>query len=386
MPPKRPLFEEISAPTAPAAPNPKYEKAISGEQNNLHQAARIWLATIFFLVVAMVFVGGLTRLTDSGLSITEWRPVTGALPPLSDAHWAQEFAKYQASPEYQLQNTGMDMASFQKIYWWEWGHRQLGRVVGLVWAIGFLALWLAGRVPPNWAGRFWFLGALGATQGVIGWWMVSSGLKGAMVDVASYRLATHLGMAFVILGFSTWFILQLSRPAAALLVARRTREGKLYGLSTGLTHLALLQVLLGALVAGIDAGRGFPTWPLMNGQFFPADAFYVAGRPLWAAFFENAGLVQFIHRLSGYLLLVFAFFVWLTARRSPHLATRRAFGAMIAMVFVQMTLGIYTALLAAGVHIALTHQVGAVVLWVVILRARHLALYPLAGSIRKGTA
>ena len=216
--------------------------------------------------------------------------------------------------------------------------------------------------------------------------MVSSGLKGQMVDVASYRLATHLGLAFVILGLIAWHVLALSRSEAELLAARRGREGKLFSLSTGLMHFAFLQILLGALVAGIDAGRGFPTWPSMNGQFFPADAFYVPGRPLWAAFFENPGLVQFNHRLAGYLLFAFGIVVWLRGRKSAHRATRAAFNAVLAMMVGQVALGIATVLTVAHMHVAITHQVGAILLWVLIIRARHLAQYPVAGSIREGTA
>jgi heme a synthase len=228
-------------------------------------------------------------------------------------------------------------------------------------------------------------------QGVIGWWMVSSGLTGQMVDVASYRLATHLGLAFVILGLIAWAVFLLGRRETDLMQARRGREDKLFRLSTGLMHFAFLQVLLGALVAGIYAGRGFPTWPLMNGQFFPADAFYVpdaAGgvKPVWTAFFENPGLVQFIHRMSGYLLLVFGVVVWLRGRKSAYLATRNAFNAVIAMMLIQVGLGIAAVLTAAQLHTAITHQVGAIILWVLILRARYLANYPIAGSIRKGTA
>jgi cytochrome c oxidase assembly protein subunit 15 len=216
--------------------------------------------------------------------------------------------------------------------------------------------------------------------------MVSSGLTGDRVDVASYRLAVHLGLAFVILGVLAWNIMLLGRSEADLLLARRAREAKLFGLSTGLMHFAFLQILLGALVAGIDAGRAFPTWPLMNGQFFPADAFYVPGRPAWAAFFENPGLVQFIHRMSGYLLLAFGVVVWLRGRKSAHRSTRAAFSMVMAMLVLQVAIGIGAAVTAAQLHVALTHQVGAVVLWVLILRARHLSQYPRAGSIRKGTA
>ena len=170
------------------------------------------------------------------------------------------------------------------------------------------------------------------------------------------------------------------------MVARRAGEPKLAGLATGLLHVAFLQIILGALVAGIDAGRGFPTWPDMNGQFFPADAFYVPGRPVWAAFLENPGLVQFIHRMAAYLLFAFGFVVWLRGRKSAHHATRRAFHAVLAMLVAQLALGIFTALTAAAPPVAITHQIGAILLWVLILRARHLSISPIAGSIRKGTA
>jgi cytochrome c oxidase assembly protein subunit 15 len=339
----------------------------------------------------MIAVGGLTRLTDSGLSITEWKPVTGALPPMDEATWADEFAKYQAIPEYQLQNNGMTLEAFKAIYWWEWGHRQLGRLIGVVWALGFLGFAVARAIPPGWTGRLVLPGVLGGLQGAIGWWMVSSGLSGGMLDVASYRLAIHLGLAFVILGVLAWYVFLLGRSEAELMTARRGREAKLYSLSTGLMHFAFLQILLGALVAGIDAGRAYPTWPLMNGQFFPADAFYVpdgngGSLPVWQAFFENPGNVQFIHRMSGYLLLIFGVVVWLRGRKSSYQATQAAFHAVMAMLVAQMVLGIVTALTAAHVHVAITHQIGAVILWVLILRARHLSQYPVAGSIRKGTA
>jgi heme a synthase len=207
-----------------------------------------------------------------------------------------------------------------------------------------------------------------------------------MLDVASYRLAVHLGLAFVILGLIAANVFLLGRSESALMQARRAAEPRLYRMTTGLMHFAFLQILLGALVAGIDAGTYFPTWPLMNGQLFPADAFYVPGRPVWAAFFENAGLVQFIHRMSGYLLFTFAVVVWLRGRKSVHAATRMVYHAVMGMLVLQVCIGIATVLTVAHPHVAITHQIGAVILWVLILRARHLAAYPLAGSIREGTA
>lgn len=386
---KRSIFEEVGA-TGPAPVAPA-GGLIARDTGPARRAVRVWLVILFALVAGMIAVGGLTRLTDSGLSITEWRPVTGALPPVTDEAWASEFAKYQAIPEYQLQNKGMTLEAFKTIYWWEWGHRQLGRVIGLVWAIGFAGLAIARRVPPGWTGRLFLLGLLGGTQGAIGWWMVSSGLTGARVDVASYRLATHLGLAFVILGLIAWYVLRLGRAETELLKARRGAEARLSGLSTGLMHFAFLQILLGALVAGIDAGRGFPTWPLMNGQFFPADAFYVpdgqgGAKALWHAFFENPGLVQFLHRMSGYLLFAFGIVVWLRGRWSSYRVTRGAFHTVMGMMVLQVALGIWAVLTAATLHVAIAHQIGAVALWVFIIRARFLSQYPVAGSIREGTA
>lgn len=386
---KRSIFEEVGADQKAVAV--KVSGGIDARPKGARAGIRLWLVALFLLVATMIAVGGLTRLTDSGLSITEWKPVTGALPPMDDATWQAEFEKYQAIPEYHLQNKGMSLEAFKTIYWWEWGHRQLGRLIGLVWAVGFVGFAVARQIPPGWTGRLLLLGGLGGLQGAIGWWMVSSGLSGDRLDVASYRLATHLGLAFVILGFIAWYVFLLGRSEAELMTARRGREAKLFGLSTGLMHFAFLQILLGALVAGIDAGRAFPTWPLMNGQFFPADAFYVpdgqgGSLPVWQAFFENPGLVQFIHRMSGYLLFAFGVVVWLRGRKSSYQATRGAFDQVMAMLVFQMALGIATVLTVAQAHVAITHQIGAVILWVLILRARHLSQYPVAGSIREGTA
>jgi cytochrome c oxidase assembly protein subunit 15 len=380
MTPKRSIFEEVGE-GAQITPEP--QGGMIDAPRRGRGPVRRWLAVIFLLVAVMILVGGLTRLTDSGLSITEWRPLTGALPPLNDTDWQAEFARYQVSPEYQLQNSQMTLDGFKSIYWWEWGHRQLGRTIGLVWAVGFLFFWATRRIPTGWTGRLLGLGALGGLQGAIGWWMVSSGLSGRTVDVASYRLATHLGLAFVILGLTAWYILSLARPEGWLLQARRSREDRLVSLSTGLMHAAFLQILLGALVAGIDAGRAFPTWPLMGDGFFPADAFYVPdGGGVWRAFFENPGLVQFMHRIMGYLILAFGTVVWLKGRASVHPRTRAAFGWMAAALFGQVVLGIVTVLQSAPLALGLAHQLGAIILFTLIIRARHRALYPIVTSVR----
>ena len=375
---QRSIFEEVGAEAQPKAA-PKGGMIDAGKRG-ARGAIRVWLMILFALVVVMIAVGGLTRLTDSGLSITVWAPISGAIPPLTAEDWQSEFDLYRAIPEYQLQNQGMTMAEFQFIYWWEWGHRQLGRVIGLIWAVGFLGFLAFRKIPTGWTNRLLFIGALGGLQGAIGWWMVASGLTGTMLDVASYRLATHLGLAFVILGFIAWYVFELGREDRDLMQARRLREGKLFGLSTGLLHFTFLQILLGALVAGIDAGRTYNDWPLMAGAFLPPFPFDL--EPIWRNFFENAGLVQFMHRIAGYLLLVFGVVVWLRARRSPNTDTRFRFNAVFAMLLLQMVIGIVTVLYMAPWQIAIVHQFGAVVLWVLILRARFGAGYPKEQSIR----
>ena len=377
---KRAIFQEIGTDKS-AAPATSAQGVIDrGSKSGARAGVRLWMMILFALVVVMIAVGGLTRLTDSGLSITEWRPLTGALPPMSEAAWQSEFDKYRAIPEYQLQNKGMSMSEFQFIYWWEWGHRQLGRVIGLVWAIGFFGFLLTKNIPNGWTSRMLLLGALGGLQGAVGWWMVSSGLTGTMLDVASYRLATHLGLAFVILGFISWYVFQLGQTEKDLIQRRRMRETRLFSMGTGLMHLAFLQILLGALVAGIDAGRNYVDWPLMAGGFFPPDMFSLT--PWWRNFFEDDGLVQFIHRMAGYVLMIFAIVMWRVARKSGNTQVRFGFNAVLAMVFFQMVLGIITVMYSAPWQIAIVHQLGAVVTWVLILRARFMAGYPAVQSVR----
>ncbi|TDL91218.1 heme A synthase [Meridianimarinicoccus aquatilis] len=374
----RKLFEEVDAPTA--APATTKGGLIDRRGSGARRGVRLWLMVLFVMVVTMIAVGGLTRLTDSGLSITEWRPVTGAVPPLSAKAWQSEFDKYREIPEYELQNKGMTLGEFKVIYWWEWGHRQLGRAIGLVWALGFAGFALARKIPPGWSGRLFLIGGLGGLQGAIGWWMVSSGLGSGMVDVASYRLAIHLGLAFVILGFIAWYVFLLGRSEPELMTARRGKDLKLFNMSTGLMHLAFVQILLGALVAGIDAGRSFTDWPLMGGQVFPASAFVI--EPFWRNFFENPGLVQFIHRMTAYVVLAFGVVVWLRGRRSANRGSVLAFNMMAAALAVQIVLGIATVYHAAPWHLAIGHQFLAVVLWVTIVRARFLSMYPASQSVR----
>jgi len=380
---KRSIFEEVGTAKS-VQPAPRQTGAIDSAARNRSRrsrsAIRWWVMLLFTMVVLMTALGGLTRLTDSGLSITEWHPVTGALPPMNATDWQAEFDRYKAIPEYQLQNRGMTLAEFKAIYWWEWSHRQLGRTIGLIWAIGFVAFAVTRRIPPGWSARLLFVGALGGAQGAIGWWMVASGLTGSQLDVAPYRLATHLGLAFGILGVIVWYAMLLGRPERELMQARRAREPGLMTLSRVLIALAFLQILIGALVAGLDAGRNYIDWPLMAGGFLPPDALQIT--PVWRNFFENDGLVQFIHRMVGYTLFLWGLFVWSRSRNSAHGRTRRAFDWIAVALIGQLVLGIITVMHSAAPHYAIIHQLGAVLLWALILRGRFLAQYPITQTIR----
>jgi len=373
----RSIFEEVGA-TPAAQPAPVRASRSAAERGPI----RVWLAILFALVVVMIVVGGLTRLTDSGLSITEWRPVAGAMPPSGEAAWTAAFDKYRASPQYAALNHGMTLDEFRRIYWWEWGHRQLGRTIGAVWALGFAWFAVRRRIPPGWTPRLLALGALGGLQGAIGWWMVASGLQAGMTAVASYRLAIHLGLAFAILGLIAWFVLRLGRPEAELFQARRQRNETLMAWGTVLVAVAFVQILLGALVAGIDAGRAYTDWPLMGGELFPSGAF--ALEPAWTNLLGNPALVQFVHRTVGYLLFLLGLLAFLRSRRSALGHLRGAFAAMMAMLALQLVLGVVTVLHGAPLPVAIVHQLGAVALFTLTIRARFAALYPLPERIARG--
>lgn len=318
------------------------------------RAVVVWLALTTMLVFAMVVVGGLTRLTDSGLSIVEWRPVTGAIPPLSDAQWLVEFEKYRASSEYALQNRGMGMDAFKVIYWWEWGHRMLGRVIGLVYALPLVAFWLMGRIPPDLRVRLVVLLGLGGLQGAIGWWMVASGLVNR-VDVSHYRLAVHLGMAALILTLLWWTLRDVVDRAAV-----RARVSGFAALAAGLTGLVFAQILLGALVAGLDAGRIHTGWPLIEGRLLPPD--YGTLSPWWRDALETRGSVQFHHRIGGYVVGVFGVVVGVLAWRAGSPAVRRAGLVAGAAVAAQVALGIWTLTAGAPLALSAAHQALAAIL------------------------
>ena len=313
---------------------------------------RRWLYAVLAIMLALVLVGGATRLTDSGLSITEWEPIHGVVPPLSAAAWEEKFAKYREIPEYREINRGMSLDAFKTIYWWEWGHRVLARGVGLAFALPLLAFWLAGRIEPRLKPRLLGLLVLGGMQGAVGWWMVASGLT-ERTDVSQYRLAVHLTLASVIIAAIVW-------------VARglKPSEERVEGLTVGAGAVAiaiLAQIYLGALVAGLDAGLAYNTWPLMDGALVPSGL--LAAEPAWLNLFENAKTVQFVHRSFAIVVLALSVWHWLAARRAApgSLASRRA-TLVLGLVVWQAVVGVTTLLLAVPLSWALLHQGTAIVL------------------------
>jgi heme a synthase len=317
-----------------------------------YAAVRIWLWFVAFLVLAMILVGGATRLTGSGLSITEWRPFMGAIPPLSEAAWLAEFEKYRAIPQYQLLNKGMSLGDFKFIYWWEWGHRQLGRFVGVAYMLPLAWFVLRGTVRGPLALWLLALGLLGGFQGAIGWLMVASGLKEGMVAVAPVKLALHLTTACLILTGLVWTARQL-RPALTKAVSQ-SLPGRITRTARAIVALLLVQIALGALVAGSKSGLTYNTWPLMDGALIPGADVLFATKPWIENFVDNAALVQFNHRMTAYLLLALA--IWHAIDARGTLAARGAMHVAAALT-AQATLGIVTLLLHVPLWAGLAHQI-----------------------------
>jgi heme a synthase len=314
----------------------------------------LWLFAVAFLVLCMVVVGGATRLTGSGLSITEWKPISGVIPPLSQAAWQAEFANYQRIPQYRLINHGMSLQAFQGIYWWEWTHRLLGRLLGVVFAVPFLVFLAMGSLPRRLIWRCVVLFALGGLQGGVGWLMVRTGIvpKDA-IAVAPEALAAHLGFALFLFGALIWTALE------ALAGAPRSSHQPRWALAAlAIAVLALIQCVLGALVAGNHAGLIYNDWPLMAGHLFPK-AYWIGG--LWTSLLHSQAAVQFNHRLGAYLLLALAIGSAIAARQSPLVgrATQGLFLATAVLVSLQACLGIATLMMRAPLGLSALHQVGA---------------------------
>lgn len=314
---------------------------------------RIWLYVIAALVLLMVLVGGATRLTESGLSITTWKPVTGMIPPLSHADWLAEFEAYKQIPEYQEINFGMSLAAFKTIFWWEWGHRFLGRVIGIAFFVPFVVFLVQRRLTWRLAPGLFGLFLLGGLQGAIGWWMVSSGLV-ERTDVSQYRLATHLGAACLLFVALIVFARRLTPRAGA---GERTPLWPVIGAAV----LVYLQIIAGAFVAGIDAGLAYNTWPLMDGGLVPNGLWVM--NPWWINFFENHALVQFTHRNLGYVaalgIIALAFWAW---RRGEFKGVHGWAPLIALIVLLQVGLGVATLLSMVPISLALMHQGTAFVL------------------------
>ena len=362
--------------------------SLSAARTPSRRAVGWWLIVVAFLIACMVTIGGLTRLTGSGLSITEWQPVTGVVPPLGDGAWQSEFAKYQHIPQYILEHRGMSLADFKAIYWWEWTHRLLARLLGVVFLLPFLWFAFTRAIPRDGIPRMVVLFALGGLQGFVGWWMVESGLE-TRVSVSQYRLAIHLGVAIILLGAILWTAFEYLSPALrGRWRAERSTEGATSAANSPLHRprheagvdtssvsgggtlawvflaLVYVQMLLGAIVAGLQAGLVYNTWPSMDGRVFPEGAFF--SKPWWINFFENAGLAQFDHRIGAYIVAGFAAYLWVRARKCSGMI-RASADLLAAVAAAQIVLGIVTLISQAPVALAALHQATAVALFTAAL-------------------
>jgi heme a synthase len=329
---------------------------------------RAWLYAVAALMVLTLVVGGATRLTESGLSIVEWKPVTGVVPPMSEPAWRAEFDKYQTIPQYRERNSGMSLDEFKTIYWWEWSHRLLARLVGAAFLLPFLLFLWRGWIEPGLKLRLWMLFGGGALLGAVGWWMVSSGLAGR-VTVSQYRLAFHLTLACAIYAAILWTARGLDTRRTES-IARRLRVTAL-----GLAILVLLQIYLGALVAGLDAGLVFNTWPQIDGAWIPSAERLWFESPAWRNLFENTLTVQFDHRMTAYVLWIVAVLHLADVMRTKRGgAVLNGALALASSVTLQAGIGIVTLLYQAPLPLALLHQItGIAVLTIAVIHAERLS-------------
>jgi cytochrome c oxidase assembly protein subunit 15 len=327
-----------------------------------------WLLACCALVFAMVVVGGVTRLTHSGLSITEWQPIVGTVPPLSQDDWDAAFAKYQATPEYREVNRGMPLAEFKRIFWWEYAHRLLGRLIGAAFLVPFAWLALRRRIPRGYAAPLAGIFVLGGLQGALGWYMVQSGL----IDdprVSQFRLTAHLVLAFVIFGAMLWTALSLLAPRTSASVAPAQRTAR--RLALAYAALVLAMIVTGGFVAGVRAGFAYNTFPLMNGHVVPPEILML--EPAWKNFFWNMATVQFNHRALAWTLAIVTPLLWWRVRRSAGNSPRARVAAdlLLAMLFVQIALGIATLVNVVPLPLAAAHQAGALIVFALALNLAH---------------
>ena len=325
-----------------------------------NRAVIAWLMTCCALIFAMIVVGGITRLTHSGLSIVEWQPIVGTLPPLTEPQWEETFEKYKLTPEYRQVNQGMSVEAFKKIFWWEYFHRLLGRLIGAVFLLPLIWFVVKGRIDRDRVPMLLGIFLLEGLQGGMGWYMVASGL----VDdprVSQYRLTAHLGLAFLIYGAILWTLLDLHFGRSDQLVIARI-PGRIRQAAWLIAILVFLMVLTGGLVAGIRAGFSYNTFPLMNGQLIPAELLLI--EPWYLNFFNNMATVQFDHRLIAWTLAFTVPWFWIQTRKLV-LPRRIALGAnwLLGLVALQILLGISTLLLVVPIPLAATHQACAVLVF-----------------------
>lgn len=324
---------------------------------------RLWLGTIALMIALTAIVGAATRLTGSGLSITEWQPIMGILPPFGEAAWQDAFEKYKAIPQYIQLNKGMSLEAFKSIFWWEWGHRLLARSIGAVVLLPLLVFWGRKQIPRGLTPRLIGLLVLGGLQGAAGWYMVKSGLADR-VDVSQYRLALHLGLAVAIFGLTLWTLFKLDPDQHRSHLVSITPAQRL--VATTLVALLYVQVLLGALVAGLKAGRTFNTWPLMDAALIPGGLGQLS--PFWRNLFENPALVQFNHRLLAYGLLVLGLaHAWSLQRTADDERVRFSAHLLAVLMLGQAALGIWTLLAWVPVHLGVAHQAGALIVFAAAL-------------------
>jgi cytochrome c oxidase assembly protein subunit 15 len=342
--------------------------ASGSPQGHERRLITLWLLAVAALVVATLLVGGATRLTESGLSIVEWKPVTGTLPPLSQEAWQAEFEKYKQIPQYRELNRGMTLDQFKTIFWWEWGHRLLGRLIGAVFLLPFLYFLWRGSIAGALRTRLWIIFGMGAVQGAVGWWMVSSGLT-ERVSVSQYRLAFHLTLACVIYAAVIWTLQRLWTFDSTLAFSRQRMTAIV------VVALVLFQIYLGALVAGLDAGLTFNTWPLIDGAFIPASERLWFEAPWWRNLFENALTVQFNHRMMAYLLAAIVILHAIDVLRSvDHHDAMAGALTLVGLVSLQAAIGILTLIQQVPIGLALAHQLMAVIiLTIAVLHAGRLA-------------
>ena len=334
------------------------------------RAIAIWLLGCAAMIFAMVVVGGITRLTESGLSITEWRPLSGAVPPMSEAEWARLFDQYRQIPEYRADHPEMTIVSFKTIFWWEYVHRLWGRLIGVAFALPFLYFILRGRIARPLVPRLAAMLALGAAQGGLGWYLVKSGLADR-IDVSQYRLVAHLMLALAIYASMLWTALDLLRPAAPPVPRRRSVPWR--GHLLVVAGLVVMTIVFGGFVAGLDAGRIYNTFPLMGGRVMPADA--LAFEPAWINPFENPSMAQFIHRILAIVTVCAALWLWARVRSSRNRdlpsGTIAAIDLLALIAMAQASLGIATLVLVVPIPLAAAHQAGAVALLSLVIWPLH---------------